>query len=258
MSIKKVTFDVPAVKTFCTAQLEFLSGLMGTLPEACQSEMKAMRDMLNGMIDGLPPIEGQQAATEAGSALECLSYALCRVQDFQLRLNGLISSIGAQLKTKTTEYNGLQESISGGAYIKKADFDTAVQAGVQAGVDKVKADFKSEIVAARRGALELCGAPVPSDEVLALPADQFAARKGIADKQIKAMATKGLVLKGRGTAIVERCAWLPEADFANQMEIVEVMSPATGTPAAAPKGPGLAGGAAGGVKKSTGVAGMAI
>src|SRR5207249_670527 len=136
--------------------------------------------------------------------------------------------------------NGLEEKITKGELLDK----TKVKEACDMARNEGAASMKPEIVATRKSALELAGLPVPGEDVLGLPADQYAPRVTAAKDNVAKLGEKGLKLGGKGATWVKQLAWLAATEFNGQLtaldEVVgtagpekKTADPLLGNPAAA-------------------------
>jgi hypothetical protein len=222
------------VKSFYEAQATALNGLMDKLPEGLRTELKTLHDSINDSLKALPPLEQVPAANDAAWALNCFTDAMVRMQEYASGLMEKINSIKNELNAKATALNSLQGQVSQGDLVTRERLKELCDLARGEGASSLK----PELIATRKGALELAGLPVPSEDVLALPAEQYQSRLNAAKDHLQKLTAKGLKLGGKGDGFVRQTAWLGATEFNGQISVLDDIIPA------APKADPLLGNAA--------------
>ena len=227
------------VKTFYETHATALNGIIDKLPENLRAELAGLRDSLNTSLAKLPPLEQVPAAQDAAWAFNSFADAIVRMQEYANGLLEKMNGLKTELSAKALALNGLEEKITKGELLDK----TKVKEACDIARNEGAASMKPEIVATRKSALELAGLPVPGEDVLGLPADQYAPRVTAAKDNVAKLGEKGLKLGGKGATWVKQLAWLGATEFNGQLtaldEVVgaapekKTADPLLGNPAAA-------------------------
>jgi hypothetical protein len=212
------------MKTFFSSHVTALHGLIDKLPESMKGEMKALHDSLNAQLAKLPPIEQVAGAQQAGWALECLSGAMERVQTYATAIMDRLSQLSKEYAGSTTELNGIKEQLKAGELLTKAQSTELCQVAEGRGREAMKPD----IIATRKSAIELAGLPVPSDDILGLPAADYIPRVEAARGQFTKLGERGLKIGGKGDGWVKQLTWLPSTEFNGQLKTLDEILPPSG------------------------------
>jgi hypothetical protein len=231
-------------RTQLTAQTTALHGLLDSLPEPFRGQLELLRSALNEQLKALDPIEQQAAAGEAAGALEWCAGAITAALDGQQRLMEQLAGLKQRLAEATppgapaapaavaaapaaaVALQSFETRLANGDLVTKANAEAAVTAALTA----ERAAFTAALTAARKQALELAALPVPTDAVLALGAEEFAARQARAGVNLTEMAKRGLKPGGRGDAFVRANAWATETEFCGAMQLIADLAPAGAEP----------------------------
>jgi hypothetical protein len=205
------------VKSFYQNHATALNGIIDKLPENLRAELSGLRDSLNSSLAKLPPLEQVPVAQDAAWAFNSFADAIVRMQEYANGLLEKMNSLKTELSSKALALNGLQDQITKGDLLSKEKSKEACDLARAEGANTMK----PEIVATRKSALELAGLPVPGDEVLSLPADQYGPRAEAAKTNVGKLAEKGLKVGGRGAAWVKQLAWLGATEFAGQLTALD-------------------------------------
>ncbi len=211
------------MKNFVEAHATALNGLLDKLPDTLKKEIQSLHDSLNQTLKGLPPMEQVPAAQDAAWAFTAFSDAMVRMQEYSNSLLERLTSLKKELDAKATALNGLETQVAGGELLGKDKVKELCELAKSEGA----ASVRPEIVATRKSALELAGLPVPSDDVLGLPADKYSARLTTAKDNLAKLTAKGMKLGGKGDGFVKSMTWLEASEFAGQMTNIEDILPGT-------------------------------
>jgi hypothetical protein len=208
---------VRILKGFYDTNIQALQGVMDKLPEALRGDLAKLKDTLNEQLSKLPPIEQVPAAQDAAWALNSFVDSVSRINEFATRLMERLNGMATELKTRTSEYNGLQEQVTKGDLLPK---DKVNELCTLAREDERK-KLLPDIIALRKQAVELAGLPMPGEEILGGTNEAFTASVAEAKANVKTLEGKGLKLKGRGSKLVEELAWKNATEFAGRMSLYE-------------------------------------
>ncbi len=215
------------MKGFYDQHVTALNGILDKLPEAMRPELAKLRDGLTDQLNKLPALEDK----DNHGVLAFLADAMARMQEYATALMGQITAMKSELGTTVTALNGLKDQVAKGELLSK---DKAAEACALARTEGANS-LKPELRATRKGALELAGLPVPSDDILDLPSKDFDARVAAAKDQVGKLGAKGLKLGGKGATWVKQLAWLGATEFAGQLTALEeVLGSGPAKPAADP------------------------
>jgi hypothetical protein len=202
------------IKAILEAQRTAANGLMDTAEEAVKTHLKAVVDQINDTLSLLPPLEQIPAATDFSYLLASLSRGYERLNELNSALQMKLGDVSKRLGEATTELNGFRTNKDKTILI--VDADRAKDEAVKAAKDSML----PEIVATRKSAVVLCGFPVPSDEILGLPAADYQARLTGMQANLKDAGKKGLALAGKGKTFLEKNAWMAKTEFNSALETI--------------------------------------
>lgn len=211
------------LRALYTAQITALNGLdefMTQMPPAVAAEVKKMKDSINEMLKGLPPLDQIPAANDAAWALENFAAAMSRMAEYTTQLYAGLQATHAALREKTTALQSLEARVTSKDLVDKTTADAAVELARKEGA----ATMLPEIMATRRMALQ--GLPDPGEAVLGLPAAEFQGRLTQATSNLAALKEKGLSLDGTGKAFANKSVWMVATEFAGQMDVIADFQPA--------------------------------
>lgn len=207
-----------AVRGFYESHVTALHGVIEKMPESLRAELKQLHDGMNEQLKKLPPLEQVPAALDANWAFQTFGEAIERVMAYGDRLAEQMKGLAEKYAGTATSLNSLEAEVKAGEkYLTAARAKEMCDLARSQGRD----EMLPELMATRKGALELAGLPVPGDEVLKLATAEYDGRLKQAKANIATLAEKGLKVGGRGEALVQQLAWLAATEFAGQMTVFE-------------------------------------
>jgi len=213
-----------ALKGFYETQIVSLNGILEKLPEALRPDMLKIKEALDEQLKKLGPIDQVPAAQDAGWALMSLSDAVTRANDLVSNLMARITAISTDLSTRTLSLNAMEDKLTKKELLTKDEAKTLADAARTEGAKSVL----PQIIALRKGQVELAGLPTATDEILG--GEDFQVRFDACKANVAALSAKGLKLGGKGEKLVKDTAWLTATEFAGRLE---TFSDIIGAPAAA-------------------------
>ena len=192
------------------ANLKAQQEALAKLPETLRASLQEFDSALTAQLAKVPALE---TAMEK-DAVEFLSGLVTELNAQHTRVMGQLGAFA----TVQTELNGLKEAIAKGEYVPKAKVEEAVMLARE---DARKA-LQAEIVATRKSVLETAGLPVPGEAVLALTAEEFAARQKQATENVKAIQGRTGNAEAQ-KALTNKYAWLPKSEFDGEMQTIAVL-----------------------------------
>jgi hypothetical protein len=186
-----------------------LQGIMDKLPDALKPDFQKLKSDLNAQLEKLAPLDQVPAALDASYALQSLSGALERIQEYATELTKRLSAMTQSLADKATALQGFEDKLKAGALITKEAATELCGAARTEALNSVK----PTIASMRKQQIELAGLPVPAEELLGLPEADYTPRFDAAKANVEALTKRGLKVGGKGSAIVKDLAWLPAAEF---------------------------------------------
>ena len=148
-------------------------------PKALRAELNALRDSLNNRSRRCRRWNRSQRRRTPAWAFNSFADALVRMQEYASGLLEKLTSTKNELAAKATAFNGLEEKINKGELVSKEKVKELCELARAEGANSMR----PEIVATRKSALELAGLPVPGEDVLGLPAEQYAGAAGDGEGQ---------------------------------------------------------------------------
>jgi len=158
--------------------------------DAFAGMIKALRDQVNAMRAGLPPLEQFETASDLSFGLRSLQNSAANLLDMAEGLADLVTQYSQELTT-TAEQSAEADLIAKGEYIKKTDSEAAVKAAAEAKEKEVKDALQAEtkvkerVVAARAKLVE---DKVCTEAVAARLPDDFFKEEGYTDRVAKITA----------------------------------------------------------------------
>jgi hypothetical protein len=210
-------------KTFCETNVTALNGLLEKLPESLRAEFQSLRDSLNRQLKDLPPLDQIPAAQEANWALATFGDAMVRMQEYASNLIERISGLQKEMAAKALSLNGFEEKVNKGELVDK----NKVKELCDLARNEALGALRPEICATRKSAIELAGLPVPGEDILNLPADQYNTRVTNAKENARRLGEKGIKVGGRGDLLAKQMIWLGATEFAGQLTMLEDVLGAT-------------------------------
>lgn len=200
-----------------TAQQTALTGILEKLPEAARAPMSALQTAVGEQLAALPQLE------QAGDP-DLMAYLGRMVEELKTQHGRLVESLTLRASV-VAELDTLKGQITAGEYVSKAVADAAVEAARAA----VRQELAGEIAAARKGVLETAGVPVPANEVLLLPANDFNARQQACVANVKTITERCAAPKARA-ALVSKLAWQTPEDVQRELDsLADLLQPAAAT-----------------------------
>jgi hypothetical protein len=139
------------------------------------------------------------------------------MQEYASNLFERITGLQKEIATKALSLNGWEEKVSKGELLDKNKVKELCDLARNEGA----AALRPEIVATRKSALELADLPVPVDDILNLPADQYNSRVANAKENVRRLGEKGIKAGGRGDLLAKQMIWLGATEFAGQLTMIE-------------------------------------
>lgn len=194
-----------------------LQGIMDRVPDALKPEFKRLKDEMDSAIAKLGPIDAAPAALDAGFALQSLSSAVERVQEYATAVTTKLADLVRMVSEKATALQGFEDKVKAGDLLTKA---AATDLVTTARTEERNA-FKPQILAMRKQQIELAGLPMPADAVLELNEAEYAPRFESAKTNVKNLGERGFKVGGRGAGLIKDLAWLPATEFAGKLTSYE-------------------------------------
>lgn len=205
------------VRQFFSARVTELDGLIASATDGMKAELQKLRDGFNETLAKLPPLEQVSAASEVAGSLNWLECVVERLSQTVEESMKNLTALKSNYDSKVTALHSLEGKITAGDYLTKE----VSAAAVESARATARTELLPEIVATRKGALELAGLPVPDDTILALAHADYAKRLDGAKANVTALGAKGLKIGGKGEACVKQTAWLEATEFAGQMAVFD-------------------------------------
>ncbi len=216
-----------------TTQVTALNGLFDKAPDAIKTEISVMREKLNTLLKGLPPLDQVPGAMEASTALNSFGNTIASMFEYMDYVRTRVENMVTDFAKTSTALNGLQARVTGGELIEKTTADAALDQAKTDAVNAATAPLMAQIAGLRKESISLCGLPEAPEAILSQSADAFTTSLAQAKKNLATCQARGFSITGKGAGFVKKTVWMDETAFNGEAKAIEDLvgtSPAANRP----------------------------
>lgn len=188
--------------------------------ETFSAAISQLRDQINGMLAGLPPLEQYEAASELSYGMRALRNSAANLVTLAGSLEESVKQYATKLTTQA-EQTAEAKLLEKGEFVKKTDAQTATNTAVEAKEKEVRAaveNDKKEVARVTAARAKLVTDKICSEPVANALSVEFFKQDGYGDRVAKLTARMKKLADNKLTAdeFVQEMAALPMDDAGDQ------------------------------------------